>query len=116
MSKRYADPSGELHDLDLGDGHWLDWLVAAADDDTRVGAIITNTTDKTESGLCFGSVDWAPTTWAREHPEKLSDHERNRSRWTLHGATDEHLTISPSVLCHECGDHGFIRDGKWIRA
>ena len=27
----------------------------------------------------------------------------------------EPLTISPSVLC-QCGDHGFIRNGKWVVA
>ena len=27
----------------------------------------------------------------------------------------EPLTISPSVLC-SCGDHGFIREGKWVKA
>lgn len=26
------------------------------------------------------------------------------------------LTISPSLLCMICGDHGFIREGKWIPA
>lgn len=25
----------------------------------------------------------------------------------------EPLTISPSILCGECGAHGFIRDGVW---
>ena len=25
----------------------------------------------------------------------------------------EPLTISPSVLCRRCGDHGFIRNGRW---
>lgn len=23
------------------------------------------------------------------------------------------LTISPSILCPDCGTHGFIRDGRW---
>lgn len=27
----------------------------------------------------------------------------------------EPLTLSPSLLCH-CGDHGFIREGKWVLA
>jgi hypothetical protein len=27
----------------------------------------------------------------------------------------EPLTISPSLLCH-CGDHGFIREGRWVPA
>ena len=26
------------------------------------------------------------------------------------------LTLSPSLLCTECGHHGFIRDGRWIPA
>lgn len=26
------------------------------------------------------------------------------------------LTISPSLLCPVCGNHGFIRDGQWIPA
>lgn len=28
----------------------------------------------------------------------------------------EPLTIRPSILCLDCGLHGFIRDGHWIRA
>ncbi len=34
--------------------------------------------------------------------------------WTV--VTKEPLTISPSILCGECGVHGFIRDGKWVPA
>lgn len=28
----------------------------------------------------------------------------------------EPLTLSPSLLCTRCGDHGFIRNGKWVPA
>jgi len=28
----------------------------------------------------------------------------------------EPLTLNPSLLCKTCGDHGFIRDGKWVKA
>lgn len=31
--------------------------------------------------------------------------------WQLHSL--EPLHIEPSVLCN-CGDHGFIRDGRWV--
>ncbi len=24
------------------------------------------------------------------------------------------LTISPSILCEDCGVHGFVREGRWI--
>lgn len=26
------------------------------------------------------------------------------------------FTISPSLLCRACGDHGFIREGRWAPA
>jgi hypothetical protein len=29
---------------------------------------------------------------------------------------EEHLTIAPSLLCRTCGNHGFIRDGRWVPA
>jgi len=34
-------------------------------------------------------------------------------KWQV--ASYEPLTLSPSLLCN-CGDHGFIRDGKWVPA
>ena len=26
------------------------------------------------------------------------------------------LHIEPSILCHTCGDHGWIRNGQWVKA
>lgn len=34
--------------------------------------------------------------------------------WTLISLDPLHL--EPSLLCRICGDHGFIRDGKWVPA
>lgn len=31
--------------------------------------------------------------------------------WALEA--EEPLTLSPSLLCTECGDHGFVSEGKW---
>lgn len=28
----------------------------------------------------------------------------------------EPLHLEPSLLCMNCGDHGFIREGKWVAA
>lgn len=28
----------------------------------------------------------------------------------------EPLTVSPSILCHRCRVHGFIRNGQWLPA
>lgn len=33
--------------------------------------------------------------------------------WTL--VSKDPLTLTPSVAC-SCGDHGFVTDGKWVRA
>ena len=35
------------------------------------------------------------------------------ARWQVQST--EPLTLSPSIPCH-CGDHGFIRDGRWVAA
>lgn len=38
----------------------------------------------------------------------------NRPLWQVESW--EPFTVSPSLLCKICGDHGFIRDGKWVPA
>jgi hypothetical protein len=37
-----------------------------------------------------------------------------REGWTVESW--EPLTLSPSILRNECGCHGYIREGKWVRA
>jgi len=34
--------------------------------------------------------------------------------WTV--LSEEPLTLEPSILCPNCGCHGFIREGRWISA
>lgn len=36
------------------------------------------------------------------------------SRWAV--VTMEPLTLSPSIACHTCPNHGWIRDGRWVAA
>ena len=48
---------------------------------------------------------------------KLRGREPNpdaRPSWVVE--QEEPLTLSPSVLCRTCGNHGFVRDGKWVPA
>jgi hypothetical protein len=42
------------------------------------------------------------------------DPETSQCVWTVE--RDDPLTISPSVLDPACGDHGWIRDGRWVKA
>lgn len=65
----------------------------------KYGAII-------DHGECSSFV-----TFDGEVSRKL---EPDRPRWTVESW--DPLTISPSVLCRRCGDHGFIRNGKWVPA
>ena len=88
------------YDLDLGDSHWIRW---SEYEGKRCGGIITHTTTKTETGLCDGAF------WIAPIPEAFG----KRPSWTMTG-TFECPTLSPSFLCH-CGDHGFVRNGRWVR-
>ncbi len=38
----------------------------------------------------------------------------DRVHWDL--VSLDPLTVSPSLLCQTCGAHGFIRDGRWVKA
>lgn len=67
-----------------------------------------------------------------EHPDGLRPGERCKSAINfdlpeMHAAglaahavwqveSWDPLTLSPSLLCRRCGDHGFIRGGVWIPA
>ena len=35
-------------------------------------------------------------------------------RWAWIVEQVEPLTVSPSILCRSCGEHGFWRDGRWV--
>jgi hypothetical protein len=37
-----------------------------------------------------------------------------RAYWTVE--SEEPLTLSPSLLCTACNDHGWVRDGAWVPA
>jgi hypothetical protein len=106
------------YDIDLGNDHWLTFTLWAPDrdlnpqfadlpDDPRAGAIITH--KKADGTLCGGAV-W----FNRKILERaFSFGGEIRRVWDV--SSWEPLTCSPSLLCN-CGDHGFIQRGKWVRA
>ena len=50
-------------------------------------------------------------------PANPSPAEATRSTWSMTGSLlAGDLTLSPSVLCKRDGDHGFVREGKWVSA
>ncbi len=54
-----------------------------------------------------------PCTWAVA-VEEGSWIPVGPGEWTVVSADPLHL--EPSILCTVCGDHGFIRDGRWVPA
>lgn len=96
----------ERDELDLGDEHRI--VFAEYGGEKRVGG---NVMHPPVEGKCSGNgwVAFAGRAWAR----KFSGTGDFQS-WQVE--SEEPLTLSPSILCRGCGDHGHIRDGKWVKA
>jgi hypothetical protein len=105
--------------IDLGDDHWLQFMGWHPDIalnpkwahlallinqwGDRHGAIVSHL--KPDGSMCEGSITF--------DTELTRAAGVSNPMWQVESW--EPLTISPSLLCH-CGDHGFIREGKWVRA
>jgi hypothetical protein len=100
--------------LDLGHGHTLRFFGWAPDrdlnpqyagipDEPHAGAIIDH--PRPDGAPCSGALTFDTPTMRRIRP--------GGDLWQVESW--EPLTISPSVQC-SCGDHGFVRDGRWVPA
>jgi hypothetical protein len=118
MSNIIPGTDDEPFDLDLGDGHWVHFMgwrpdrsipsnaerFAAHPDVERWGASVPHL--KADGTLCQGFVTFDGPVQRAVHP--------GAAKWTVESM--DPLTLSPSLLCNACKDHGFIRQGKWVRA
>lgn len=94
--------SGREDEHDLGNGYSFYWL---SDAEGVIGLIEHHPrpTEDKPNGICGGYIAWEQ----RHVPPP-------KHRLVAGGPGDEeHLTIEPSLLCR-CGEHGFIREGKWV--
>jgi hypothetical protein len=90
----------EVFPNDLGDdNHRWSWLVKATSNEPE-----DDGKDLLWLHRCKGgkwSVSWIDLTSGNYH----------------HLVADDPLHVEPSVLCPAgCGDHGFIREGRWVGA
>lgn len=89
--------------MDLGHGVVIEFTSWA--DHDRVGFIETH--DRPDgAGRCSGGVLFDLPGVAEAFPD--------RPLWTVEGW--EPLTLSPSLLCRACGNHGFVQAGRWVPA
>ena len=89
--------------IDLGDDHTLTF--ASYKDEPHAGANVAH--KKPDGTTCDSFIAFAGRSWAQAFNGNIT---------TCDVLQDEPLTLSPSLLCRACGDHGFIREGKWVRA
>lgn len=102
--------------VDLGSDHSYRLFVWAPDlelnpqyadlpgsSDDPVGAIIDHR--RSDGSICSGAIHFDTPRTRRMSETNL---------WTLHSLDPLH--VEPSVLCKTCGDHGFVREGKWVVA
>lgn len=105
--------------LDLGFAHTAEWTVWSPDrelnpqfeglaDVDPAGVIITHPRPD-GAGQCKSAVSFEPS---QAHKDRWGGPARHY--WQVESL--DPLTISPSVLCRTCGDHGFIRAGRWVSA
>jgi len=115
-------------DIELGSDHAL-WFIGwrperdlnpqydGIPDVPRFGANVEHL--KPDGRLCMACIHFdtpevrAVEEASKRQSEKLGFQYHEYPRWQVHSW--EPLTISPSLLC-SCGDHGFIREGKWVKA
>lgn len=101
--------------IDLGDEHTAEWEGWYPDRKLNPG--LADMPDVEKWGLtiyhknpagqdCAGFVTLDCEVQRRVEPNRSN-------RWTVENW--DPLTLSPSVLC-SCGDHGWIREGRWVRA
>jgi hypothetical protein len=88
--------------IDLGDNHFL--LFAAYKNDPRVACRIEHLT--LDGRKCVHWVPFNGRAWLNCFT--------NEKGWDVQ--QEDPLTLSPSVQCRACGDHGFVINGKWVKA
>lgn len=90
--------------IDLGEDHTIEFI--SYKDDNRAGAIVTH---KTPAGvLCESAIPFRGHAWFAEFKSGIPE-----SSWEL--VSENPVTLSPSLACRACGDHGFITNGKWVK-
>lgn len=92
-------------EIDLGDGHRI--VFSEYQGEKRVGANVLHPPVK---GKCDGQgwIAFENTAWSRQFtmPAIVT--------WKVE--SQEPFTVTPSIYCRLCGDHGFIRNNRWERA
>lgn len=118
MSPKALPP--ERYDLDLGDDHYLSFVSWKPDYLPANVALYGEPLPNVEKAGCSiwhlseKDENWHSGFVTFDVPEtKKMELGKKTNKWQVESW--EPLTLSPSILC-SCGDHGFVREGKWVKA
>jgi hypothetical protein len=91
--------------IDIGGGHEIAFV--SYRDDPRAAL---NDYHKTPDGKdCHGFISFRGGAWANTFKDNPEHQAWDVQSW-------EPLTLTPSLLCRACGDHGHITNGKWVKS
>lgn len=100
---------------DIGHDHRLSYFSWSPDRDLNPQYVDIPDIDKAGTRIDHKKPDGSECASAIHFDLPGSEHLSPGSpRWQV--IAWEPLTISPSLLCRLCGDHGFIREGRWVPA
>lgn len=90
--------------IETGPGYSLTPVEFAGDDPVRIVGYQERHPRPDNGEPCVGFI-WVDAT-SKAHVDGPV--------WTVEQA--DPLTLSPSIKCRSCGNHGFVREGKWVPA
>jgi len=109
----------EPEGIDLGHGHTLRW--SCWDPDLTLNPQWEHLADRLPVEHFMAIIDHTAPDGSQCQSAATLDSEvahaagkPDRALWQVESI--DPLTLSPSLLCGQCGDHGFIRGGRWVRA
>lgn len=110
------------YDIDLGSNHYLTYFSWEPDrdlnpqydgigDEPKAGATIYH--KKPDGSDCAGAVNFDTPNMQKLSAVGVAAGHPARVMWKV--LSWDPLTLDPSIAC-SCGDHGYIREGKWVPA
>jgi hypothetical protein len=88
--------------VDIGEGHRISFREFKGE-----VAGIAEYHQKPDGTWCSGWVAFSGSAWAREFKTPINV-------WQV--ISREPLSLTPSILCRACGNHGNITNGRWVKA
>jgi hypothetical protein len=90
--------------IDIGGGHWI----KLCDYKGEVAAL-NDYHLRPDGTVCAGFISFRGRSWSKQF-----EHSPAHQAWDV--ISENPLHLEPSLLCRACGDHGFIRNGRWVKA